>query len=142
VWRWRGSGVTPSDFGSPLDATSYAICLYDTDSDGAMLRLVASLPAAGECRGKPCWKAKRTGFKYKDKELTPDGLSAVNLRVGRTGTVLGVNGKGVNLDVPTLPLGVPIRVQLRRMDGSTCWETAFAATRKNTSTLLKARSGP
>ncbi len=142
MWRWRGGGVTPSDFGNPLDATSYVLCFYDTAPSGAMLRLVASLPAGGECAGKPCWKAKRTGFKYKDKALTPDGISAVSLRVGRAGTILGVNGKGASLDVPTLPLGVPIRVQLRRTDASTCWETTFAATKKNTSTLLKARSGP
>lgn len=142
VWRWRGSGVMPSDFGNPLEATSYVMCLYAPAADGTMLRLVASLPAGGDCGGKPCWKAKRTGFKYKDKELTPDGVSAVNLRVGRTGAVIGVNGKGVDLDVPMLPLGVPIRVQLRRTDANTCWETVFASAKKNTSTSLKARSGP
>jgi len=140
VWRWRGGGVTPSDFGSPLDATGYTLCLYDGDEAGAVLRLVAALPAGGECAGKPCWKAKRTGFKYKDKALTPDGLSAATFKVGRTGAVLGVNGKGAGLDVPTLPLDVPIRVQLHRTDASACWETTFAATKKNTGALLKARS--
>ncbi len=107
-----------------------------------MLRLLAALPAGGDCAGKPCWKVKRTTFKYKDKVLTPDGLSAVTLRVGRTGAVLSVTGKGVNLDVPALPLGVPIRAQLRRTDASTCWETVFVSAKKNTASLLKARSGP
>lgn len=137
VWRWRGSGVTQSDFGDPLGATSYALCLYDTE-----LRLMASLPAAGTCGGKPCWKAKRTGFKYKDKELTPDGVFAATLKVARTGAALAVNGKGANLDLPTLPLGLPVRVQLHRTDASICWETTFAAAKKNTSSLLKARSDP
>jgi hypothetical protein len=107
-----------------------------------MLRLAAVLPAGGACRGKPCWKARGTGFKYTDKDLTPDGLSAVNLRAGRAGSVLGVNGKGAGLHAPTPPLGLPIRVQLLRSDASTCWEAAFGVAKKNQSTLLRATSGP
>ena len=35
------------------------------------------IPPGGTCAGKPCWKATGAkGFKYKDKELTPDGGSA------------------------------------------------------------------
>jgi len=36
------------------------------------------------CHGKPCWKATATtGFKYADRDLTPDGLLGLTIRTSR-----------------------------------------------------------
>ena len=79
------------------------------------------------CAGKPCWQAKGTGFSYKDKDLTPDGIAQLTLKAGTTGKAkIQVKGSGVNLPMPTLPLGLPVRVQLKNSDG-TCWEASFGA---------------
>ena len=58
--------------------------------------------AGGQCAGKACWKASRNkAFKYKDKELTPDGPDTILLKSGDEGKAkIIVNGKGANLDLP------------------------------------------
>ena len=141
AWRWRGGAVAKADFGTPLAATGFAFCVWDSGPEGPVLRLDAAIPAGGTCRGQPCWKATKTTVAYRDRELTPDGIASATLRAHRTGGVLAVNGKGVNLGAPTLPLGLPLRVQLLRSDAETCWEATFGGAKKNQGRLLKATSG-
>lgn len=124
-WKWGKGAITPkADFGSPLSATDYQFCVY---ANGALVSR-AFLPAGGSCAGKPCWKENAKGFQYKDKEATPDGVTQLKLKEG---TVAGkaqiqVKGKGANLDMPTLPLALPVLVQLRNSEG-VCWESTHSA---------------
>src|SRR5438876_1230651 len=90
-------------------------------------------PAEGSCAGRACWAGSATGFKYKDRELTPDGLSAVSLKSGPAGKAkISVGGKGPNLHLPpALSLATPVRVQLKRSGSDTCWEGTFSNPSRN-----------
>jgi len=127
-WRWKASAPTPkADFGDPLHATDYRLCLYETGEQPAV-RLEAAAPAGGICAGAPCWKMTRTGFEYADPALTPDGLLSLRLKeaaVPAKPTIL-VAGNGPRLRVPPLSLRTPLRVQLRKSDGGACWEASYS----------------
>ncbi|MGH7964806.1 MAG: DUF4215 domain-containing protein [Candidatus Binatia bacterium] len=127
-WQWsKGAATAGSDFGDPTAETAYGLCVYD--ASGLQLRALA--PAAGTCKkgkkSQPCWKATTTGFTYTDAELTPEGLSSVQLKAGAAGKAsLTVTGQGKNLDVPVLPLTLPVTVQLQAANGQ-CWEAQYTA---------------
>ncbi|GIW40950.1 MAG: hypothetical protein KatS3mg076_1527 [Candidatus Binatia bacterium] len=128
VFRWRrGEETLPVELGNPTSgATSYELCLYDTG--GPALLFSARAPAGGHCKGKPCWKALGNGgYRYKDRERTPDGLDLLLLRPGEEGKArLVAKGKGVFLDLPSLPFapGYSLVAQVRSTDGA-CWEATF-----------------
>ena len=117
-----------SDFGNPLATSHYLLCLYDMTG----LHLEALAPAGGACAGKPCWKFDRTGYKYSDKELTPDGLFKIHLAAGDASTAkITITAKGSNMGSPPLPLTSPVTVQLLRSDDGTCWNATFSAPNLN-----------
>ena len=129
-WKWASTAtVALGDFGDPTTSTDYILCLYD---DGG-LKLSSKAPAEGTCAGRACWAGSATGFKYKDRELTPDGLSAVSLKSGPAGKAkISVGGKGPNLHLPpALSLATPVRVQLKRSGSGTCWEGTFSNPSRN-----------
>lgn len=140
VWKWiKGEATTLADFGTPLTTTGYTLCLYDQSTTAQPL-LRALAPAAGTCAGKPCWKTIKTGLKYKDKDLDPDGVLQIGLKAGGTGTSKVIfKGKGVNLLMPTLPLTPKVTVQLRN-DAGVCWEAEYSAPIKNLSDQFKAKA--
>jgi len=126
TWKWTKGAVTPkADFGSPTTITAYQLCIYDGASS-----LVSStaIPAGGTCAGKPCWSEKSSGFKYADKDATPNGITKITLKQGLAPGVakIGLKGKGTNLNLPGLPLAQPVTVQLRNGDG-VCWEAVYGA---------------
>jgi len=131
-WRWTSSAlVQKSDFGAPDATSDYALCVYD-----AMGRKVAAAaPAAGVCGSRPCWRAGTTGFRYRDRDLTPDGLQRIGLKAGAAGRGrIMVSGRGSNLHLPPpAALAPPVRVQLIRDDAATCWEATFTLPSQNTS---------
>ena len=95
--------------------------------------------------GLACWKAlSGTGFKYKDKELTPDGLDTILLKSGDDGKAkIIVKGKGANLGLPSpLDVGLPVAVQLQSTNGE-CWEAKYfeVGVKKNEADLFKAKAG-
>ena len=53
------------------------------------------------------------------------------------------SGKGDPLPMPTLPLTLPVTVQLMLQDGATttCWQTTYTTTKANTAILFSAK-GP
>jgi len=137
-WKWTSSGtVALADFGSPTTTTDYVLCLYDMSGE----KLSARAPADGMCGTKPCWKpAGSSGFKYADKDGTPDGVTKETLKAGAAEHgKIQVKGAGPNLQLPTLPLATPVRVQLRQSSSSTCWEATYS-TATNTASEFKAKS--
>jgi len=130
TWKWtRGEATLKADFGDPLTSTEYALCLYDETVATPVLKLVANIPAGGTCAGKPCWKEIAHGFKYTNKNATPDGVTLLVLKEGLEGLAqIHLKAMGGNVDMPTLPLNqdTTITVQLKNDEG-TCWEAEFSA---------------
>jgi hypothetical protein len=142
VWKWlKGSATVLADFGDPLNTSSYALCLYD-QSGGTQPRLPVTIPAGGSCRGKPCWKPTKKGFKYTDKDLTPDGALQLLLLPGADGVAKIIfKGKGANLGMPPLPPTTPVTVQLKRIDNpGVCWDADYTTPTKSLPDQFKARS--
>ena len=136
-WLWlAGERTTLADYGSPLSATQYTLCLYDNTG----LRLHANVPAGGLCAGKSCWKAVgTTGFRYGDKDLTPDGVQKLNLKSGTDGKAqVKLTVRGANLGLPDLStIAQPVTVQIKNSNGK-CWEAIFSApSRYQSSTIFK-----
>jgi hypothetical protein len=141
AWKWnKGTTTTFAELGDPRTDSSFAFCLYD--GTGALV-LDASAPAGGTCGTKPCWKqlgstSAPKGFQYADKDLTPDGLSKVKVQAGVTPKAKAqVSGKGANLDLPALPLTLPLVAQLQ--SSSLCFEVTYATAQSNGPTVFKAK---
>ena len=127
VWKWsRGSVTTLADYDDPTRTGSYELCLYE----GTGLLTGMTVPPAGSCAGRPCWQAKRTSFKYKDRDLIPDGIRKVTLKAGLSAGLasITVDGRGANLRMPVLgnALTSPLTVQLKSTSGI-CWEAVYSA---------------
>ena len=72
---------------------------------------------------------------------TTDGVTKETLKAGTAGHgKVQVKGAGPNLQLPTLPLTTPVRVQARQSSSSTCWEATFSTPITNTSAQFKAKS--
>jgi cysteine-rich repeat protein len=127
VWKWiAGEATLKAEFGDPVAADAYALCLYD----GVGLVRSFRAPSGGLCtRGNPCWSERRSGFNYTDRNLTPDGLASVVLREGLVDgqAKLIVKGKGglLGLSDPGA-LVTAVTVQLHRAGGG-CWEAVYSA---------------
>ena len=150
VWRWlKGQATDVADFGDPfveddpengVDGSGYSLCLYDASAAPQPI-LTAIAPPGGACaQGQPCWRT--TGpllIDYKDRDADPDGVYQIRLRAGTTDGEprILMRGKGANLDLPTLPLTPPVRIQLHAETGA-CWEATFSAPRANSPTVFRA----
>ena len=148
-WR-RGEQTELADLGNPVTDTDYTLCVYfePYPYNGTLeLAYRATAPAGGTCAGQPCWRVNGTrGFTYKDRELTPDGLNLVKLKVGATGFASAiVKGKGPNLKIAFLGdgtgggLGTPI-IQLRSSDAG-CFEAYFPTATRNGAYEFKSNAG-
>jgi hypothetical protein len=140
-WKWtRGEATTLADFGAPLAADDYALCLYDAGS-GSQPRVRMLLPADGTCGRGPCWRATgTTGFKYGDRLQTPHGVSKAQLRAGTSGAAkVVVKGRGSNLGLPGDVFTTPVTLQLQR-NGGPCWEAIFSAPIVNDPDTFKSAS--
>ncbi len=135
LWKWGVDSAT-TDLGDPTAGTSYRLCLY---AGTASIDLSIGVPGGGSA-----WKATATAFKYKDAAAGGDGAFKMILKSTSSGKVtLLLKGKGSNLDLSALPLGLtsePLLTQLLRNDDPTCWEASFATLTKDDGTLLKAKT--
>jgi cysteine-rich repeat protein len=149
IWKWiKGEHTGFLDFGDPVTTDGYRLCIYE--GPGASLLVSADAPPGGNCAGKACWKALgknpagSKGYKYKDKEQTPNGLDLIVLKPGGSGKAkVIVEGKGGNLGLPTpLDVEVPVTVQLQAGNGG-CWEAQYfsVGVKKNEPDLFKAKAG-
>jgi 6-phosphogluconolactonase (cycloisomerase 2 family) len=125
LWKWNKGPVTLlSSFGDPATTTNDLIlCAYEDTLGTPTLIFRARLLAGGACAAKPCWKATSTGYKYKDKDRSPDGLLVAGLKAGSVPAQakIKMKGKGSLLTMPVMPLTTPVVVQLQRTGA--CWET-------------------
>jgi hypothetical protein len=135
-WKWKKGAAEVADFGSPTGSsaprTHYALCVYD-ESGPPELIFRALAPDGGNCRipsNGTCWKRLGTssspkGFKYKDGFRTPEGLLGITLKAGLPGKAsIAVKASRKNVRLPTLPLALPLRVQLQASNGE-CWEATY-----------------
>jgi cysteine-rich repeat protein len=140
--KWKlskGVGSLIADLGDPTTTTAHALCIYDASARPQPL-LDLAVPAAQPCyAGIDCWDQSASGFKYTDKELSPDGIIRLLLKPGSQ-TRLLVRGKGTNLGLDALPLVLPVTVQLRNTDTSTCWEATYGTASLNDPEQFKASS--
>ncbi len=96
------------------------------------MRLFARAPAGGDCGGKPCWTDKPTGFRYKDRPATPDGLTQIILKANVAGKAkIIAKGKGFDLQMPgpLTSITQPVTVQMQSSTGI-CWEANYSAPAK------------
>jgi hypothetical protein len=142
-WQWtKGQSTAIADFGDPLGGDTYGLCIFDESGPTPHLAFRATT-RAGQCGLKPCWKpAGARSLAYKDGEQIPDGIAALRLKSGGDGKAkVLVSGKGANLDLPTLPLALPARVQLQAANGQ-CWEARYfeLGTTRNDGVQFKGRA--
>ncbi len=140
-WKWKGQATTLAQFGNPVATASYVICIYDSSINPQPL-LSKSAPAGGICNEKPCWVAKSTSYQYGDKFLTPDGVKKVQLKEGLVDgkPQVQVQGIGIFIDPPVLPLTLPVTVQVKNSQNSECWEAVYSVASKNDPAQFKAKS--
>ena len=134
TWLWKkGAATTLAELGDPVAGDGYTLCVFDESSITPGLLFRARVPGGGTCDGRPCWKPNdATGFGYKSKAATPEGIVVAKLTSGSDGKAKAVlKGKGVHLSdrpngLPALPLATPLRAQLLG-GGGLCLETTFDA---------------
>jgi cysteine-rich repeat protein len=131
-FKFRGEATTLAEFGNPTSTASYVVCLYDSSGNPQPLLNLAA-PAGAT------WLPKSHGYSYKNKLLTPDGLSGITLREGEEDGETQVTFKGSKSNLalpPGLPFVTPVVVQVRNTGTSACWEATYT-----TLTLLPGSNG-
>ncbi len=85
-WRKISSATLQNDFGDPVGGnTAVTGCVYDESN--VLVEQLAVARAGAQCAGKDCWKAAgTTGYSYKDKESSSDGVSKIGFKSGDAGT--------------------------------------------------------
>lgn len=147
VWA-NGEATGAEAFGNPLAMDAFTLCLYDQSATGVVYR--GDAPAGGLCATKACWKPKgkpagAKGFVYADKETTPHGVSKVTLTPGVEGKArIKVQAKGPLLAAsptrfPTLPLELPVAVQVQATNGE-CWAATFGTAIRNDAERFQAKA--
>jgi hypothetical protein len=124
VWKWiKGEATTLADFGSPTTTDGYTLCVFD---DGTEV-FRSTINPGGACGSLPCWRLLgSTGYKYINRDRTPDGILKLLLKSGTAGKAKVIlKGKGDNLPFPVgfLPMSTPVKVQLSNDTPGTCWQT-------------------
>jgi cysteine-rich repeat protein len=129
AWKWAsGEATSMADFGDPVGgATDYALCVYERSGGPPRRFMSVGVPGGGTCRGRPCWKATSSGFRYKDPDRASDGVTLVFLREGEDGNArIKLRAVGVDLDPPALGfMHSTIVAQLQNSDGE-CWEASYS----------------
>ena len=136
------NGPTPTvldDFGDPATQTDTRVelCLYGDPGSGP--ELVADIDVSGSNR----WRANSSGFVYVDSKATDDGVKKIVLKAAVPSKArLKFQAKGEGLEVPPLPMSLPVRAQIviQSTTGETCWEAEFDTARRNTAETFKART--
>jgi hypothetical protein len=143
-WRWKGEATAATDFGTPKFGTGYALCIYDTSAN-PQPRIQAQVPASGTCGSIPCWRdlGGNVGgsVEYYYGATNDDGVLRMRLDPGATDrNNVSVQGKGVNLNLPSAALSPAVTVQAQARNGK-CWSAQFGSfIRKNEANAFSGRS--
>lgn len=143
AFKWsKGPTTATTDFGDPTNDDDYALCVY---VDG-VLQASLEAPAGGLCaNNKDCWVPKSKGFAYKDKDATPNGLTALSLAVGSEPGKAKIQAKAKGINLPE-PVGVDVdatsvTVQVVHRANSICWGDSWSGLEiDNDGVKLKAKS--
>ena len=124
-WKWgRGPEILLADFDDPTGSDDFTLCVYVASGGPASVLVSATAPAGDE------WAdLEQKGFRYKDGDRTPDGVSQVQLRPGAAGKAkLKAKAKGGNLGLGSLGFGgaASVTVQLRNSQGK-CYGAVYSA---------------
>ena len=139
TWKWlKGAATDLTDFGNPTIAgTDYTLCLYAGTASTVVME--ADVPGGSMCAGSPCWVASSSGYRYKDRGLTSDGIENLLLRSGSAGKAKVImKGKGPNLPLPPLGLALPVTAQLKNSSNQ-CWEADYPSAINNDAKQFKAK---
>jgi len=144
-WKWsKGPLTTIAELGDPVTTDSYELCVYNGTTQVSFGRADAGKDCGKPGEPKPCWKATRNGFKFKDKSGEPTGTTGLGLKGSdKPGKAkITVKAKGANLQMPDLTgLGPQITAQLHNKTSGLCFEANFTAPyKKQDATQLKAKS--
>ena len=126
-WRWKkGDRTTLAELGDPTTETGYTFCIFDESGAEPKASMSAKVAPDGTCSGKPCWKLLGSlgfhGYRFRDSSGAQDGITKIWVKPGEEGRPKAqVLGRGLYLDMPTLPLSLPVSVQLQT-EGAACWE--------------------
>jgi len=141
TWRWnKGDATGFAELGDPRDADAYAFCIYD---GSGTLVVEARAPGGETCGTKPCWKtvgpaASPRGYLYADRDLTPDGVSRLQVQSGvATRAKASVSAKGANLATPPLPLALPVTAQLQTTGA--CFTATYTTAQTNGPTTFRTK---
>lgn len=113
-------GFIPTVFGDLLQTTSsVAICAYDSRG----LIFERSVSGGGSCKNdRPCWSQNPGRATFKDT-LGKTGFTSMKLDANNG---FNLDGRGINLKLPTLPIQGKLRVQITTGGKPQCWNTEFA----------------
>jgi len=152
-WKWLQGSLTVGELGDPRKTSGYALCMFDESGGIPSFALRATAPAGPCAGGTTCWKpvgkaANPSGYRYRNKDLTPDGVFKLLLRTEDDGTgSIVFKAKGGLLGLPG-PVSTDhyfnqdgnVIVQLIRGDTGACWEADYDAgvTRRNSGKRFRA----
>ena len=142
VWSWfAADAVAIGDFGEPTLTDHYTLCMWDESGPTPTLILRTMAPAAQQCSStKACWLETTTGFVYRDRFRTPEGIASLTMKAGAAGLAsVKLTARKGNLAVPELPLGFPVRVQLQSSTGA-CFESVYSSAGVNNEAAFSAKS--
>ena len=134
-WKWGRGVATPiEDFGDQVNGiVPSRLCVYDASANPQPL-MDAEIPGGAGgvvCGKKACWKASGPsgsprGYKYKDSTAAQNGMQTVLLKGSDSDRAkVLVKGKGTSLPDPSLPIALPLSVQLVNRDSGLCWQSTF-----------------
>ncbi len=136
TWKWQEGIAEMADFGNPVLATDYDLCVIETGSGKSKLLAHALLPAAEDCAGRSCWKARPWGYEYRNP-VAP--IQSLMLRAGEPGrSRITAHAVGNGLTLPPMPLAPPIEVRLHASNGS-CWGVNYSLPDRNTRRAFHSR---
>lgn len=136
VWRWlRGASTDHAELADPSVDATYSLCIYEGASNAVATQLVVPPDASH-------WKAlgarRDRGFKYRDKTRSVDGVDSLLLRPhsdDRSRIVFVA--KGAMIPNASLPLDLPVKVQLYNSDTGICWSSEITSATANDSTIFR-----
>jgi hypothetical protein len=128
TWKWLfGARTDVADFGSPMSTTGYALCIYDASVRSQPVVANTASAAIG-------WKSVTGGYTRNYRPNRP--LRRLVLKAGADGKARIVAHGDSDTVRQILPFVAPVVVQMQSDEGD-CWETTFAAPKRNDDGLFK-----